>query len=239
MAQFSEPIDTSTWTLRGALAPSVAAIKSRWQPMLLIQALAAAFVVVFYRSPAVQAGAHVLAAWKVAGGLAFAFLAGTIAGGLVPEAAKVLTGKVRRFDRRWAGKLAFVAATYGILAVLCDLLYRTQTLLFSSGVGAGTVAIKVAVDQLVFTPLVSLPFSVGMFAWRRNAFRVRPMLRWMRLRTYRDEVVPALFLCWAFWGPVLCCVYSMPADLQFCFARFADAAWSIAFVFLATGSEER
>ncbi|MBW7929038.1 MAG: hypothetical protein H3C58_13330, partial [Fimbriimonadaceae bacterium] len=48
------------------------------------------------------------------------------------------------------------------------------------------------------------------------------------------SIVPALIPCWAFWIPILICVYSLPANLQFVFALLAEAAWSILFVFIAT-----
>lgn len=222
------------WTLRSAVAPGLAAVRRNLAPFLLIQLGAFAFVVFYYRSAALQAGADVVMAWKLAGGIPFAFAAGALAGGVIPEVSKALTGRLRKLDRKWALDSLYNGFVYGIVGVQVDLFYRFQTWAFGDGKDVGTLLLKTAVDMLLFATLISIPTALCLYEWRRLGFKLRALVRQFSWAFYRDKVVPGIIPCWAFWIPILLCVYSMPADLQFCFSILAEAAWSILFVFIAT-----
>jgi len=164
--------------------------------------------------------------------LPFAFAAGFIAGGVVPEIAKAATRRLRKIDRKWLNQTLFNGLVYGIVAVQVDLFYQLQNFLFGGGRNVATLIIETAVDMFIFAPLLSIPTAVAMFEWRSRRWAgVGRLFRW---EGYVAKVVPALIPAWAFWIPMLFCVYAMPPDLQFCLAILAEAAWSILFVFIAT-----
>jgi hypothetical protein len=48
---------------------------------------------------------------------------------------------------------------------------------------------------------------------------------------------PLMVTCWAFWIPVLACVYSMPKDMQFVLFICANAAWSLLLVTMGTSKK--
>lgn len=218
--------------LATACRPGLAAVHINWGPFLAIQIASAALVFAYFTYTPFHDAMRQLANAKVRGGLPFSLVAGCLAGGLVPELAKAVTRKLWRIDRNWAKQTLFNGFVYGIVAVQVDLFYQLQNYLFGPGRDPATLFIKTAVDMLIFAPLISIPTAVALFEWRSN--RWSGVARLWRLDGYVQKVVPALVPAWAFWIPMLFCVYSMPPDLQFCLAVLAEAAWSILFVFIAT-----
>lgn len=229
---------SQAWSWRAASAPGLAAVRSHWAPFLAIQVAAAALVVVYAQTPAVREWCVSIERVKVAGGVPFAFLAGAVAGGIIPEIAKAVTGRMGRPTREWLSASSFNAFVYALVGVQVDLFYRFQTWCFGSGTDAKTLIVKTAVDMAIFTPVLSIPLAVMLFEWKRVGFDLRRMGPAFTGRFYLSSIVPALIPCWAFWIPILICVYSLPTNLQFVFALLAEAAWSILFVFIATNGGE-
>jgi len=215
------------------MQPGIAAVRAHLAPFLLIQLGAFALVVAYFQSPAVRDFAEIPARWRADYGLPFAFVAGAVAGGLIAEIAKTLTGKVKKFDRAWLVLFSFTSFVYGCVGVLVDILYRYQALWFGHGNDWLTLTYKTVVDMLLFSTLISIPFATAMFSWLRHGFSLRELWRDLRDNYYMRKVVPGLIPCWAFWTPVLVCTYALPLKLQLPFAILAEAAWSVLFVFIA------
>jgi hypothetical protein len=225
-------------TLRETLAPGIKAVRAHWAPFLLIQAVAAAIVIAYYQSPALREIAETPAAWKQRYGFLFSFIGGFVAGGLVAELAKVLTGKVKRFDREWFGLVMFTGIGYGITGIQVDILYWAQAQIFGNGTDWRTLLTKTVADMGLFATLVSIPFMVSLFEWRRHGFRFSGLLGEWQNSFYRRKVMPGLVPCWAFWIPFLFCTYALPLKLQLTFAFMGEAAWSVLLVFILTQDEE-
>ncbi|MFN8221168.1 MAG: hypothetical protein U0S12_13685 [Fimbriimonadales bacterium] len=218
----------STWSLAAAMRPGIAAVKSHWRPLLVIQVFAAALVLAYYQSQAVRDALQGLSDLKARSGILFAFVAGFLAGGVFPEIAKLL---VRQPNHRFADAM-FNGFAYGTLGILIDRFYILQGVWFGHGIDIGTLVKKNLVDMGLAAPIVFIPYVVGLFEWRRKGHReAAKMFSWLG---YRDKVLPAMLPNWAFWIPVLFCVYAMPPNLQFSLSTLAEAAWSIVFVFIAT-----
>lgn len=230
----TSPSTEANWTLRGALHPGVMAVRSHWQAFLLIQLAALGLVIAYYNSQALRTLAAEAAKTKVRGGLPFAFIVGFLACSLIPEIAKLATGKLGLFNRPWLGKVAFTGLVYGIVAVQVDLFYQFLARWIGSGTDPRTFLLKTLVDMALFSTIVSIPTAVLLFEWYKRGFAAKTLMGELSFRFYRDKVLPALLPCWAFWTPVLFCSYSMPVNLQFCFTMVAEAAWSLLFVFIAT-----
>ena len=229
MAQTAE-----RWTLRAAWAPGIAAIRAHWGPILLIQGVAVALAVAYFNRADLREAVAVVGDLKNRAGLPGAFLTGVVAGGLMPELAKAITGRPGRWDRARVEKVAYTSFVYGTIGVAVTLFYFVQNAVFGVAVGdVRTTLLKTAFDLLGFAPFVSMPLAMALFTFYRERYQRsawRTILSW---RWYRDEVIPALLLCWVFWGPILLCTYALPPDLQFPFSMLMQAAWSILFVFLA------
>jgi hypothetical protein len=134
----------------------------------------------------------------------------------------------------WLGKTAYVSLIFGIVGVLVDLFYQGQAWAFGTGNDPLTLLKKTFMDMGVVAPLFFIPFELSAFRWPQNRYRLSALFQDFGLRSYRKNVLPTMLPCWGFWIPVLFCVYAMPSDLQFCFSQFAEAAWSIIVVFVAT-----
>lgn len=203
--------------------------------MLLIQFAGGLLVLLYFQSEWLRQETERIAIAKANGGLVFSFCSGFVAGGLISEFAKIITGKVRRYDRRHAIRVAWAGSVYGLIGILVDFLYFYQSVWFGQGNDVGTLSLKTAVDMLVFTPFMSFPIAASLFAWWKNDFSLafwREALTW---RFYRDEVLASLPLGWAYWVPFLFLTYSLPQNLQFPFAMLAESAWSVLFVFMIAG----
>lgn len=218
--------------LQRAFAPGIAAVRSQAGPLIFIQIAAVLFVIGYYRSTGLQEAAATVAGIKISGGVPFSFLAGGLAGGAIPELAKLLMRRIERFDRAWAAAAGYNALVYGVVGVQVDLFYQLQGFVFGVDNDPRTLIVKTVVDMALFTTVISIPTAVLLYAWKRRGFRFGGWQSAFTRRFYAARVWPTLLPCWAFWIPVLLCVYAMPAELQFCFAVLAEAAWSMVFVFM-------
>lgn len=213
-------------------------MRAHWAPFLLIQSGAFALVIAYYQSESVRRLSEHPATWREQGGIVFAFMAGFVAGGIIAELAKIVTGRVRRFDADWLRGLLFTSFVYGCVGILVDVLYQAQASWFGHGTDWQTLTLKTAVDMLLFSTIISIPFATAMFSWFSHRFSLRELMRDLSNRYYVRKVVPGLIPCWAFWTPVLVCTYALPLKLQLPFAILAEAAWSVIFVFIAKGQHE-
>ncbi len=209
------------------------ALRRHWRPIVAIQVLALVIAIAYHQRVDVRNAAHGLELVKRAGGIVFAFVAGAFAGAVIPEFAKLVTGHLRQFDRKWVGDTLFNGFVYGLVGVEVDVFYHVQSRLFGDGSDVATLAIKTFVDMAIFSTILSIPSAVLLYEGRKLG--VRGLIKtWLRKGGYRELILPKLVMCWVFWIPVLFCVYAMPSDLQLCLALLAEAAWSILFVFVAT-----
>lgn len=204
---------------------------------MLIQAAAIALVVLYFNSESVRTWSEWIAATKVKSGLLGAFIAGGIAGGFIPELAKLATGRVKKFDQKHTIGVLWAAFVYGLVGITVDLLYKAQAVWFGTGNDVGTLAIKVFVDMTAFTMLVSFPLAASLFAWWREGFKWSFWKGAFTWNFYKTEIASKLPIGWAFWIPILTCTYALPLNLQFPFAILAEAAWSVLFVFMMTDNE--
>lgn len=230
--------ETAPWSLREALRPGLAAVRRYWAPFILIQACAVGLVVLYYSLESVRIVADDIGAIKKAWGLDFSAIGGFIAGGLLPEAAKALTGRIRSYDSAWFKNMLYAGFVYVIVAVQVDLFYQLQAVLFGHGIDPVTVGLKLLVDMALFAPFLCMPTGVVLIDWRSHAFRLLPTIRGIHRIWYRERVLPAMIPGWAFWIPFLCAVYALPLALQMPLCLLGEAAWSLLFIFIARQEAE-
>ena len=224
--------------LRKLFAPGLLAVRQNWPPIVVIQVVAVCLLCMYYGVSAFHQGLDQLARMKDAGGLAASAIISAIAGGIVPEIAKSVTGRIRRYDWAWIEKTAWTALIYGLLGITVALLYRTQTYLFGSSRDLRTLTCKTSLDMLGYTPFFSIPFACTMLAFYEARYRWKTLAAALRDSFFAKRVIPSLVSCWAFWIPVLYCVYAFPLPIQFLIAMLAQAAWVVIFVFMNTPDAE-
>ena len=209
--------------------PGWNAVVRNWRPFVAIQATAFAAVVAYYAFPALPKALAGVAEFKQNAGLPFAAISTALAGVVLPDLAKRLT--LRR-KSTWAD-LLFQGLLYATIGSFVDLLYRFLGLLLGSDPSFRIVLEKVLLDQLVFSPLVSMTVSTFAFLYRDEGFNLSKTLLAIREGEFLRRYPPLLVTCWGFWGPVLAAVYAMPANLQFILFLCAQGAWSLLLVAVA------
>jgi hypothetical protein len=221
--------------LVGPLAAGISALRRFYRPFVLIQVGAVLLVVAYHASASLRSACATLAALKVRGGLPFVALTTAVAGGVLPELAKLITDLRRNTIRGRGAEIWFNIAFFALNGVVIDMLYRGEARLFGTDGAFTTVAKKTAFDQFVFNP-VWLPLIVVLYRWRSHGFSPAATVRDLRAgRFYRTHVVPLLLPAWCFWIPMVSIIYALPVPLQFLLFVPALGAWSLIMVFIAGG----
>lgn len=222
------------WSFRGALTEGWEAARLNARAILLIQATAVATVILYYQWPAFAAATRGIDPWRQRWGLPLTFVLGFIAGGLIPEIAKLLTRQVTKLDRAWLSDTAFIGFVYGCIGIQVDVFYRLQAIWFGHSVDWVTIAKKLFVDMAIAAPIIFIPFTVGMFLWREHRFRLAAFRELFTLKTYRERILNIQIVNWFVWVPVLIAVYALPLPLQFPLSALVEACWSLLMVVMAT-----
>jgi hypothetical protein len=214
------------------LTAGAAALRRFWRPFLLIQAGAALLAIAYRASVPFREACAVAAAWKSSGGLLLSAAISALAGGLLPEVAKLAADRGRSTLRGRGGEVLFNTAFFAFDGVVIDLLYRGEAHLFGSTAQLRTVVEKVAFDQFVFSPLWSI-LIVLLFLWRQRGYSLAATLRAVGPGFYQLRVVPLIVPNWLFWIPMVSIIYALPVALQFLLFVPALGAWSLIMVFIA------
>lgn len=200
--------------------------------MLLVQIVCVATVIGYFNFEPAYDFLIAASEFKDRTGLFFVLGSGFIAGGLLPEIAKIFVGRIPKFDRAWLSLTGYTACVYMALAALVFYMFKFQVVLFGDSGDFVSVTKKVIFDQFIFSPFVSIPLGVGLFKWRQANFKLSA---WKQVTTkagYKENVFPALVMCWSYWGPIVCGMYWLPERIQFVVSAFCQAAWSLLFVFM-------
>lgn len=227
-------VENEAAAVPSALEAGAAALRRFWRPFVLIQTSAALVAVAYGASASFRAAAAQAAAWKAAGGLWAAAALTAVAGGILPEVAKMLADRGRSALRGRGGEILFNTAFFAFDGLVIDPLYRGEAVLFGRDTLVRTVVEKVAFDQFVFTPLWSVAIVV-LFLWRQRGYSLAATRPALARGFYRTRVLPLLLPNWLFWIPMVSIIYALPVPLQFLLFVPALAAWSLIMVFIADG----
>jgi hypothetical protein len=220
--------------LREWVRPSFRALARYWKPFVLIQVGALVTVVCYFLIPAFAAVCASLAQWRTAWGVGGAAISGAVAGGILPEVAKLVSRTDPRSPRRLAYDLSFGAAFFAFSAALVHYFYAWQALFWGEGTDIATVAKKVAFDQFVFSVLWATPFGLVMFTLKKHGLSLARALPDLHPGALLRRAGPMLIPLWAFWIPMTSMIYALPGALQFVLFALALGAWSLLVTFIAT-----
>lgn len=207
--------------------PGVRSARRNWRAMAGLWVAGLAIVIGYYASPAVRHVCDVLADLKRRGGLPAAALVMAFCCGVLPEVAKYAFNVDRVIDRKRLRTTAFNACVYMVLGVTVDLFYELQAHLFGGATDVRTIATKIAVDQFVFTPFLSLIMLALAYTLREHRYGFMRTLGLLGPHWYVTRVIILLLPCWAFWIPMTSLMYALPPSLTFVFGAIASAAASL------------
>lgn len=219
--------------IKRILAPGVDAVVKNWRPFVAIQSATLLMVIAYYTVPAAQRACEVLAGWKAQGGVLFAALAVAGAAVFLPEIARRAT-KVPRDKPLTVADMCFQGGYFAVLGIAIDAFYRALGQVIGLNPTPQVVVIKVATDMIGFSGFLSMPLAVVLFAWRDADFDFREGARLLSGGGFWERYVPLIVTCWAFWLPVMACLYCLPVNLQFVFAVLTEAAWCLLLVTAAS-----
>jgi hypothetical protein len=182
-------------------------------PCLVLNAVVVLLVGSYYLVPAVAGMWEVVGAFKLRWSFAFSLVSTVFAAVLLPTLVQGLMGTLPAEGRGM--RVLLLSLFWGYRGMEIDLFYRFQGWLFGTGNDARTLAVKVAFDQFVMSPLWFVPTVLIAMRWADMGGSWKRT--WASLdRDFWLRVCPTVMVTnWLVWIPTLALVYSLPAALQF------------------------
>jgi hypothetical protein len=230
--------DTQPLTFASLASPGLRAVRRFWRAFLLIQSCALALVLTYFHSTTVQHACEALSRLQHRGGLLLSAIAAGIAGGILPELAKMIFPPKRKAGESRSyhltrGDLLFAICAFAVNGVVTDSQYRMLGWALGHDAHFWTAVKKMLADQFVTSPIYGTVYWGVIYRWKAHRFAILPLLRELSVRWYLLHVGTLLIVAWCFWIPMVLMVYLMPASLQFSLFCLALAAWSLLMVFVA------
>ncbi len=219
-----------------ALRKAGEAARANLLPGLLLQALMLVFLALYFLHDGTRQFLSAVSNLKQQTGFAFAFVTYVISAALLPELLRVVFFQRGNVTRRNAWNFLTAAPFWGCMGVVVDVFYRAQAVWFGAGSGFWVIAPKVMIDQLLFSPLYSAPFTVAYFYWRDGDFRPAVLGEIFTAGFWWNKIFPVVVAGWCVWIPGVSLVYFMPTALQLPVAVLIQTFWVL---ILTTVSERK
>ena len=213
------------------LRAGLQAARATLVPGLAVQAVMVLVVLAYYQVPAARPFFVQIGQWKADGGIWFASLSASIAGGMLPEILRVCFFQRGRVTAQNWANLQFTLPFWAVQGIWVDALYRGQAQWFGNDAHFWTIVKKVLVDQLLYNPILAAPVGVTLYEWKHRGYR------WSRefltAEWYRTRIIPGLIATWAVWFPIVTIVYCLPQTLQIPLFCLALTFWVTLFTWMA------
>ncbi|MDD2763007.1 MAG: hypothetical protein PHE83_03410 [Opitutaceae bacterium] len=191
--------------LRGARANLV--------PGLVLQAVALAVVLAYYRHAPTRAAFAQLVAFRADAGFLFGIISTALFGGVLPFFYLRLH-PASRSQYGWPQGL-LLTAFWGYKGLEVEILYRILAHVVGEGHDAATIIAKTLLDQLVYGPVLAVPLTVLAYKWNALDFSCRAVLADFRVPGwYARSVLPTLIANLGVWLPAVAIIYALPTPLQ-------------------------
>jgi hypothetical protein len=191
----------------------VRAARATALPGVVLQAIALALVIAYYRHPATHAAVEALSRLHDRAGLAFSVVSTGLCGGLIP----LLYLKARASSQSlftWAGG-AVLVAFWSYKGLEIDLWYQLQAHWFGELPNVRTIATKTFFDQFIYCPVFAVPVTAIIYDWVESNLALKHVLADVRAdRWYHRRVLPVLISNLGVWVPAVCIIYALPTPLQ-------------------------
>ena len=211
--------DATPWQI------GVRAARANLVPGLVLQAVAVAVVVAYYRSPGFHALLQHVADWQDRFGIGFTMLTRLVFNGLVPAAFCALVPGLRL--RRPGAAALFGMAWLAFMGANTHVFYNLQAHLWGAEAHWNVVLLKTATDMLVYSPFYASPLVAIAHLWQDHDYSWRATWRQLGPGWYRRIVLPNQVPGWTFWAPGVMILYSMPTDLQLPMSALLGCFWAL------------
>lgn len=182
-------------------------------PGLVLQVFAVTLVAAYYLHADSRMWMDRLAALREELGVVFPMVTTAIFGAIIPAIYLWVLPATRR-SQTWA-KAAALTFFWAAKGAEVDLLYHLLARHVGADNDAGTITIKVLLDQLIYCPLWAVPTCWAMYAWVESGLCFKTV--WRDVRTpgwYRRSVLPVLLSNLGVWLPAVALIYALPTGLQ-------------------------
>lgn len=218
-------------TLSHPFRSVLSALRANLAPALALQAFALAILLLYRFHPPSRHLWEILATRRAEGGLVWDMMTTGLFGAAIPFVImQFRKGNVGRYrPLQMAALLAFW--TYKGLEV--SFFYRFQAMTFGSGASMSTLLLKATVDQLLYCPMVAVPFTWAIYAWVDRGFKWSAVLSEVRRPGwYLRCCLPLLIATWLVWGPAVLLIYTMPTVLQLPMQNLVQCFFTLLLLFL-------
>lgn len=229
--------DPAATTREAPWRAGLRAARANVVPGLIVQALMALLLCLYYFHAPARAGFDRLAETKQAWGFGYSVLAAAVAGAVVPELLRIVLKQRGRPARKNLAELLFAIPFWGAMGFIVDVFYRCQASWFGDEPVPSVVIPQVLVDQFLYNPLFAAPVTVWLFDWKNRGYRMTR--EFFTARYYRDHVVPALFATWGVWIPVVTVLYLLPEPVQIPLFSLALSLWAILYAWMSEEQARR
>ena len=213
------------------LETALRSVRANFIPMLVLWAVAALFLVIYYCAPGGAALFGPPMRWQTQGGWLAAFLNRVLFLGVLPGIFLLSVKSIR--PPRPCLTILVYALWGGAWGIFDDVLFTFLAKCFGHGNDLGTLVKKTLAGQLIGTILVGLVPGTLFFRWVAADFSVRLVrAEWPR-RFFREACLALLLANWIVWIPVNICTYAFPLPLQIQLVGLAGSFWML--VGLQTG----
>lgn len=199
--------------------------KANVVPMVVLWAAAVATVTGYYAVPGFADVLEPLAKWHRANGSVASFLSLAVFCGVIPGVFLCSIRSLR--PRHPLVTVAVMAVWCGLWGIVNNWMYAFLSWWLGDGRDFGTLVMKTAVDQFVWTVLVIAPINASFCFWMGRDFSLRRTRAEWPTNFVRDVFLPNLLANWVVWVPVLCVVFAFPLPLQIHLAGLASSFWTL------------
>ncbi len=186
------------------------ALKSNVIPAIFLQCFAVFIAVSYFYWPESHIIFDFFAQLKTTYGAVYAIVSTAIFGGVIPYLYLLISGQIKQHKVQ---QCVFYIVVWAAMGGLVDAFYQCQTIWFGSSADWLTIAKKTALDQFVFSLLLTCPFLTFVYLWKDHGFswqRTRPHLKTM----FTLRIPTTVLTNWLIWIPAVSLIYAMPANLQ-------------------------
>jgi hypothetical protein len=191
----------------------VAALRKNLLPGLVLQLFAGLILLTYFFVPSAKPVFSWFGEQKNQFGFGYSFVATAIFGGIIPFI-YLWQSKGLNAERNPFGLLFFYSLFWGLKGMEVDLFYRFQGNWFGYGNDWQTLAIKVAVDQFIYSALWAAPGIAICYLWMEHGYHFRTSWQAMNRRFFLVKMPTVILSNWLVWIPAVSIVYAMPNELQ-------------------------
>ena len=192
-------------------------------PMVVLWLAAFATVIGYYALPGFADLLEPLAKWQRANGSFAAFASLAVFCGVIPGLFLCTIESLR--PRYPLATIMALSVWCGMWGVVSNWMYAFLDGWLGSGRDMGTLFMKTAFDQFVWTVFLVAPANAAFCFWLGRDFSFRRTRAEWPANFVRDVFLPNLLANWIVWIPVLCVVFAFPLPLQIQLAGLASSFW--------------